>query len=248
MLCLEKQVHNFLVPVATSKKSISGKHPSRHIIQHETSNTIQHHPTRSDPTSSNAKRSNTIQREASNTIERHPTSSNAKRSNIIQLSNSAASNGEASNTMRLHLQRVSEASVTIAGQVQGTIGTGVVALLGIREGDTTAEANWLVDKLVRLRIFPDDEGRMNRSLQEVAGGVLLISQFTLYGACEKGNRPSFIAAARPETARPLYDYFRARLTEVLGQAPACGVFGADMKVALVNDGPVTLLLERDPQS
>ena len=147
--------------------------------------------------------------------------------------------------MRIVLQRVREASVTIDGAVVGTIGQGFLLLVGFAPGDTLVEAEWLAEKVVGLRLFADAEGKMNLDLAAVGGALLVVSQFTLYGDASKGRRPSFIGAARPEEAVPLYQHFLA----VLGRAGipvASGEFGAEMQVALVNDGPVTLLLERTP--
>jgi len=141
------------------------------------------------------------------------------------------------------LQRVSRASVTIAGREAGSIGRGFCLLTGFTPTDTPADVEWMAEKVSSLRLFPDDAGKMNRGLDEVGGAVLVVSQFTLYGDTERGRRPSFIAAARPELAIPLYEAFiaalRARQLEV-----ATGEFGAMMEVELVNDGPVTLILER----
>ena len=145
--------------------------------------------------------------------------------------------------MRAVIQRVSEASVTIAGQIRGAIQNGLVVLLAIEEADTPEDLEWLSGKIVRLRVFPDDNGVMNRSLQEVSGDILLISQFTLFASTKKGNRPSYTRAARPEIAIPLYEAFGRRLTEGLGKAVRTGEFGADMAVSLVNDGPVTIVID-----
>ena len=145
--------------------------------------------------------------------------------------------------MRAVIQLVSEASVTIDGQVRGAIRNGLVVLLAVEEADTRDDIEWLSGKLVRLRIFPDDNGVMNRSVQEVGGDVLLISQFTLFASTKKGNRPSYTRAARPEIAIPLCEAFSRKLTEGLGKAVQCGEFGADMKVSLVNDGPVTIVID-----
>jgi len=145
--------------------------------------------------------------------------------------------------MRAVIQRVSEASVTINGQLRGTIQNGLVVLLAAEEADTPEDIEWLSGKIVRLRIFPDDNGVMNRSVQEVAGDVLLISQFTLFASTKKGNRPSYTRAARPEIAIPLCDAFSRRLTEGLGKPVRTGEFGADMQVSLVNDGPVTIVID-----
>ena len=139
--------------------------------------------------------------------------------------------------MRAVVQRVSEASVSVDGAVVGRVGAGLLVLLGVAPGDGDAQVDWMAKKLAELRIFPDDAGKMNRSVRDVGGGVLVISQFTLYGDASKGRRPSFIGAAHLDIARRLYE----RLADALGAAR--GVFGADMKVALVNDGPVTLILD-----
>ena len=145
--------------------------------------------------------------------------------------------------MRAVIQRASEASVTIDGQVRGGIVLGLVVLLGIEDADSIGDIEWLSGKIARLRVFNDDHGLMNRSLAEVGGGVLVISQFTLHASTKKGNRPSFTRAARPEVAIPLYEQFIATLERELGQAVQAGEFGADMKVALINDGPVTLTID-----
>ena len=142
------------------------------------------------------------------------------------------------------MQRVSEASVTSEGETLGAIGPGLVVLVGFTAGDDRAVAGWMADKVVNLRIFGDAAGRMNRSLLDISGEVLVVSQFTLYGDAAKGRRPSFIRAARPEVAIPLYDEFVAALRGLMPGAVQCGRFGALMEVALVNDGPVTLLIER----
>ena len=145
--------------------------------------------------------------------------------------------------MRVVLQRVSRASVTIAGRVVGAIGTGFCLLVGFTHGDTAAQVDWMAEKVSGLRLFSDPEGKMNLGLADVRGAVLVVSQFTLYGDAGKGRRPSFIEAARPEVAIPLYEAFvvalRARGLEV-----QTGEFGAMMEVELLNDGPVTLILER----
>src|SRR2546430_17485772 len=145
--------------------------------------------------------------------------------------------------MRAVIQRVSEASVTISGQIRGAIQKGLLVLLAVEETDTPEDIEWLSSKIVRLRIFPDDQGAMNRSVQEVGGDILLISQFTLFASTKKGNRPSYSRAARPEVAIPLYEAFTRRLSADLGRAIQTGDFGADMKIALVNDGPVTLIID-----
>jgi D-tyrosyl-tRNA(Tyr) deacylase len=145
--------------------------------------------------------------------------------------------------MRIVLQRVSRARVTVEGRVTGEIGRGLLLLAGFTDGDSEDALAWMADKVVGLRIFPDEEGKMNRSVQEVGGGLLVVSQFTLYGDTRKGRRPSFIDAARPEVAIPLYERFVA-LLRATGLPVGTGEFGAMMDVELVNDGPVTLILER----
>ncbi len=145
--------------------------------------------------------------------------------------------------MRVIVQRVSEASVSVDQQVVGSINQGVLILLGIGTDDSEADADWLLQKIVALRIFNDADGVMNRSLIDVGGEALLISQFTLMAATKKGNRPSFIKAARPEQAIPLYEYCIDKLEKLLGQKIATGIFGADMKVHLLNDGPVTIPID-----
>jgi len=144
--------------------------------------------------------------------------------------------------MRLLIQRVSRASVTVDGGLQAEIGVGLLVLVGIAGGDTAANADYLAEKLVNLRIFSDEEGRMNRSALDVNGAILLVSQFTLYGDCRKGRRPSFDAAAPPALARDLYEYLVKKVAEK-GLVTRTGIFQAHMHVELVNDGPVTLLLE-----
>lgn len=148
--------------------------------------------------------------------------------------------------MRAVVQRASRASVTVADEVVGQIGRGFVVLLGVADEDTAADADWLADKIAGLRVFEDADGKMNLALADVAGAVLAISQFTLLGDCRKGRRPSFIAAARPEAAETLYDHFVARLRS-LGLLVETGRFQTHMDVALVNDGPVTLLLDSRKQ-
>ena len=144
--------------------------------------------------------------------------------------------------MRAVIQRVSEASVTIDEQVVGKIGRGFMILLGIHEQDTQEDADYLIRKIPLLRVFEDAEGKMNQSLQDVGGSVLSVSQFTLYADTKKGNRPSFVKAARPETAIPLYEYFNEGLRKA-GLVVETGEFGGDMDVALINDGPVTILFD-----
>ena len=144
--------------------------------------------------------------------------------------------------MRVVLQRVSSARVRVAGEVVGEVDRGWLALVGVAPADTPEDAAWLADKVVGLRIFADDDGKMNRSVAEVGGGVLVVSQFTLYGDTRKGRRPSFIGAALPEVAVPRYEAFLDAV-RALGVPVAAGRFGADMKVELINDGPVTLILD-----
>jgi D-tyrosyl-tRNA(Tyr) deacylase len=145
--------------------------------------------------------------------------------------------------MRVVLQRVSRAKVTVDGRVTGEIGRGLLLLVGFTDGDSDDALAWMADKVVGLRIFPDDEGKMNRSVDDVDGGLLVVSQFTLYGDTRKGRRPSFIDAARPEVAIPLYERF-LQMLRATGRPVETGEFGAMMDVELVNDGPVTLILER----
>jgi D-tyrosyl-tRNA(Tyr) deacylase len=145
--------------------------------------------------------------------------------------------------MRVVLQRVSRAKVTVDGRMAGEIGRGLLLLTGFTDGDTEDALAWMADKVVGLRIFPDDEGKMNRSVEEIGGGLLVVSQFTLYGDTRKGRRPSFIDAARPEVAIPLYERF-LQMLRATGRPVQTGEFGAMMDVELVNDGPVTLILER----
>lgn len=144
--------------------------------------------------------------------------------------------------MRAVIQRVREASVTIAAAETAAIGRGLLVLVGVEQGDTPTDAAWLAGKIVRLRIFPDDAGKMNHDVRDIGGGLLVVSQFTLLGDARKGNRPSFVQAARPEEAVPLYEQFLNLLETQTGRPPERGVFAADMQVSLVNDGPVTILL------
>lgn len=145
--------------------------------------------------------------------------------------------------MRAVIQRVSTASVTIHGEMKSSIGPGFMVLLGIEASDEIPDAEWLCRKIAQLRVFSHENGLMNKDLKDVNGEVLVVSQFTLHAAYKKGNRPSFIKAARPEHAIPLYEYFIQQLTELTGKPIATGEFGADMKVALVNDGPVTIIMD-----
>lgn len=145
--------------------------------------------------------------------------------------------------MRAVLQRVSSASVTVDGNIAGQISQGFLILLGIATNDTEEDASWLAKKIAGMRVFNDGAGLMNLDITSIEGETLVVSQFTLLADYKKGNRPSFINAARPELAIPLYEYFNARLAQLLGKYPKTGIFGADMKVALVNDGPVTIVMD-----
>ncbi|MFC3625630.1 D-aminoacyl-tRNA deacylase [Vogesella amnigena] len=145
--------------------------------------------------------------------------------------------------MRVLVQRVRQASVTVAQQVVGSIDAGLLLLVGVEDSDTAEDIGWLVRKVSQLRIFNDDAGVMNRSVLEVGGDVLAVSQFTLFASTKKGNRPGYSRAARPEVSQPLFDSFVGELQAVLGKPVPTGVFGADMQVALVNDGPVTIWLD-----
>jgi D-tyrosyl-tRNA(Tyr) deacylase len=144
--------------------------------------------------------------------------------------------------MKAVLQRVSEARVVVDGTIVGEIGTGTLVLLAVEKGDSERDADWLAKKIVELRMFSDEEGKMNLSLGDVGGSILAISQFTLAGNCTKGRRPSFVDAAPPDEGKRLYEYFVAKTT-ASGIPVATGIFQADMKVGLVNDGPVTFILE-----
>lgn len=145
--------------------------------------------------------------------------------------------------MRALIQRVSQASVTIEGSVSACIGRGFLVLLGIEEADSAEDGEWLAGKIAKLRVFSDAEGKMNADLAEAQGRVLVVSQFTLHASTKKGNRPSFIRAARPEQAVPLYETFLSQLEAALGATVERGRFGADMQVSLINDGPVTLWMD-----
>ena len=145
--------------------------------------------------------------------------------------------------MRLVIQRVREAQVTVEGQITGRIGPGLLALAGFAPTDTTAALAWMCHKLVQLRIFGDDHGQMNRSVQDTGGQILVVSQFTLLADARKGNRPSYSGAAPPPVAEPLYQQFVAMVAAELGQPVPTGIFGADMQVSLINDGPVTIVLD-----
>ena len=146
--------------------------------------------------------------------------------------------------MKAVIQRVSRAAVRVDGQPVGEIGRGLLVLLGIGKDDTGNVADWMIDKLLKLRVFPDDGGKMNHSVTDIAGGILIVSQFTLYGELEKGTRPSFSGAMPPEEARKFYDDFMAKLHATTALPVAEGRFASMMNVELVNDGPVTIVLER----
>ncbi|MSU59080.1 MAG: D-tyrosyl-tRNA(Tyr) deacylase [Pedosphaera sp.] len=145
--------------------------------------------------------------------------------------------------MRAVIQRVSQASVTVGRRVTGSILKGLLVLLAVEDADTTEDVEWLSRKIVRLRIFNDDAGQMNLSVLEIGGDILLVSQFTLFASTKKGNRPSFIRSARPEIAVPMYEEFREHVARDLGQPIQTGEFGAHMDVSLVNDGPVTIVID-----
>ena len=145
--------------------------------------------------------------------------------------------------MRAVVQRVKEASVGIGGQVKSAIGPGLLVLVAVEESDTAADVEWLSGKIVRLRVFDDEQGVMNKSVQETGAEVLVVSQFTLFASTKKGNRPSYSRSARPEIAIPLYEQFIARVQADLGRSVPTGEFGAHMEISLVNDGPVTIVID-----
>ena len=145
--------------------------------------------------------------------------------------------------MRVVIQRFSKASVRIQGETSGEIGKGLLILLGIEEADNLEDVQWIIGKITKMRIFPDAEGKMNLSLKDADGDLLIVSQFTLHAGTKKGNRPSFIKAARPDTAIPLYEKFLELSEQELGKPCASGEFGADMQVDLINDGPVTITMD-----
>jgi len=150
--------------------------------------------------------------------------------------------------MRVVVQRVRQAAVSVDGQIVGEIGAGLLVLAGFEEADQASDLDWMVQKLTRLRIFADAEGVMNRSVADADGDILTVSQFTLYASTRKGNRPSWSRAARGEISQPLFERFTALLTQALGRPVPTGVFGADMQISLINDGPVTLTLDsRNPE-
>ncbi len=145
--------------------------------------------------------------------------------------------------MRVLIQRVSEAAVRIDGELKSSIGKGLLVLVGVEDADTEEDIEWLTSKLCRLRIFDDEQGVMNLDIEQVGGDVLVVSQFTLHASTKKGNRPSYFRASKEPFARPMYERFKASLAEKLQREVACGEFGADMKVSLVNDGPVTIWID-----
>lgn len=145
--------------------------------------------------------------------------------------------------MKVVIQRVQQAAVTIQEQVYGSIQQGYLILLGISPTDTVKDVQWLAEKIIKLRIFNDTDGKMNLSIRDVDGAILLVSQFTLYAQCHKGNRPSYVQAAKPVIALPLYEQMIIMLESLLGKSIAKGVFGADMQISLVNDGPVTIIID-----
>ena len=145
--------------------------------------------------------------------------------------------------MRAVIQRVSNASVKVDGTITGQIQQGLLVFVGIEDSDGQDDLEWLSGKIVNLRIFNDDEGVMNKSVKDIEGGVLLVSQFTLHAAIKKGNRPSYIRASKPETAVPMYENFKQQLATDLGKEIQSGIFGADMKLELLNDGPVTIIID-----
>ena len=145
--------------------------------------------------------------------------------------------------MRVVVQRVVQASVTVEGRMTGNIGAGLLVLAGFEAADSEADLDWMAGKIVRLRLFADENGVMNRSVLDAGGDILAVSQFTLYASVKKGNRPSWSQAARGEVSQPLFGRFVARLSAELGKAVPTGVFGADMQVSLINDGPVTLTID-----
>ena len=145
--------------------------------------------------------------------------------------------------MKAVIQRVKSSSVSVAGEIVGKIDQGLLVLLGITHDDTKDRSDWLINKIINMRIFSDTDDKLNLSVKDIAGGILVISQFTLYAEAEKGNRPSFTSAARPEIAKPLYEYFIDKL-KAHDIPVESGIFGADMQVELINDGPITIILER----
>jgi D-tyrosyl-tRNA(Tyr) deacylase len=145
--------------------------------------------------------------------------------------------------MRAIIQRVTQASCTVENQITGEIKNGFLVLLGIEDEDAQEDLDWLAPKIANMRIFSDENGLMNKSLGDIDGNILLISQFTLFAATKKGNRPGFTKAAKPDQAIPLYEEMKKKLSQLIGKEVACGIFGADMKISLLNDGPVTIIID-----
>lgn len=145
--------------------------------------------------------------------------------------------------MRAVIQRVTQASCTVDDQVTGAIGNGFLVLLGIEDADTKEDLDWLAQKIANMRVFGDENDLMNKSLSDIDGNILLISQFTLFAATKKGNRPGFTRAARPDKAIPLYEEMIKQLSSLINKKVQCGIFGADMKISLLNDGPVTIIMD-----
>jgi len=145
--------------------------------------------------------------------------------------------------MRAVIQRVTEASCTVDGQITGAITNGFLVLLGIEDADTQEDLEWLAQKIANMRVFGDENGLMNKSLADIDGNILLISQFTLFASTKKGNRPGFTRAAKPDKAIPLYEEMKKQLGSLIGKEIQCGIFGADMKISLLNDGPVTIIVD-----
>ena len=145
--------------------------------------------------------------------------------------------------MRTVIQRVTKASVKVEGKLISSIGSGLLLLLGVSDEDTTEDIDWLVRKVLNLRVFNDEDGVMNKSVMDIAGDVIVVSQFTLHASTKKGNRPSYIKAAKPEVATPIYEAFVKHMEKELGKNVGTGIFGADMKVELLNDGPVTIIID-----
>ena len=145
--------------------------------------------------------------------------------------------------MRAVIQRVTQATCSVDGQITGQIGNGFLVLLGIEDGDNREDLEWLAQKIAAMRVFSDENGLMNKSLADIDGNILLISQFTLFASTKKGNRPGFTRAAKPDKAIPLYEEMKKQLSQLTGKTVQCGVFGADMKISLLNDGPVTITID-----
>lgn len=145
--------------------------------------------------------------------------------------------------MRLVIQRTKQASVTIEGEIKSKIGLGMLILVGIEDRDSSEDIEWLTNKIINLRIFDDEDGVMNKSVKDIDGEILIVSQFTLHASTKKGNRPSYIKAAKPDVSIPMYERFCTKVKEALGKEIGTGEFGADMKVELINDGPVTIIID-----